>query len=306
MSDTVSPTGSEPAKGLPPVVPPSGRFIAQLFVVPGVIVAAVVAVLLWFSWLAGGSRTPDAFLRDLDSTNPEVRWRAASDLAQVLKRDEQLASDPQFGLYLAGLLHRSLQNSKTLSVAQPEKNAPEKTTSDLNQARMQRSNIQYLAACLGNLTTPVGAPVLCDMAKSDYGGDEKTKALIRRQAIWALANLGDNASKLKKKPQKCQEAMDDICRAIADRSPADSEVEWARKAHTYLGNLYLRDADRLGVIETLAECAKSDDPFVRKQVALALSFWEGDPAENELAEKALLRLTRDDGRGTAVEIGERD
>src|SRR5262245_50188164 len=177
MSDTAPQAEPEAPKGLPPVVPPSGRFIAQLFVVPGLIVLAIVGVYLWFIWLTRASSTPDAFLRDLDSTNPEIRWRAASDLAQVLKRDEQLASDPQFGLHLAELLHKSLQNSKTLIVAATDKDVHEKTTSDLNQARMQRSHIQYLAACLGNLSTPVGAPVLCDMAKSDYGGDEKTKAL---------------------------------------------------------------------------------------------------------------------------------
>ena len=68
-------TGPDPAKGLPPVVPPSGRFIAQLFLVPGLIVAGAVIVLLGFSWLAGGPRTADAFLRDLDSPNTDIRWR---------------------------------------------------------------------------------------------------------------------------------------------------------------------------------------------------------------------------------------
>ena len=84
--------------GLPPVVAPSGRFIAQLFLVPGLIVAAAVVVLLAFSWLAGGRRSPEAFLRDLDSTNPDIRWRTASDLAQVLRRDPELASNADFGL----------------------------------------------------------------------------------------------------------------------------------------------------------------------------------------------------------------
>ena len=31
----------DPAKGLPPVVAPSGRFIVQLFLVPGLIVALI-------------------------------------------------------------------------------------------------------------------------------------------------------------------------------------------------------------------------------------------------------------------------
>src|SRR5262245_52000178 len=89
------------AKGLPPVRPPSGRHIVQLFLVPGLIVGGAVAILLGFSWLAGGSRTPDQFLKNIDSANADIRWRAASDLAQVLKRDENLASDPEFALRLA-------------------------------------------------------------------------------------------------------------------------------------------------------------------------------------------------------------
>src|SRR5438270_13886521 len=90
----------DPTKGLPPVVAPSGRFIAQLFLVPGLIVAGAVVVLLGVSWLAGGNRSPEAFLRDIDSSNPDIRWRTASDLAQVLKRDDGLATNVEFGLKL--------------------------------------------------------------------------------------------------------------------------------------------------------------------------------------------------------------
>src|SRR5262245_14361887 len=49
----------EPAKGLPPVTPPSGRFIAQLFFVPGLIVAVAVLLLLAFRYLFGGTQTPE-------------------------------------------------------------------------------------------------------------------------------------------------------------------------------------------------------------------------------------------------------
>src|SRR4051794_10459276 len=93
-----APASPDPSKGLPPVVAPSGRFLAQLFLVPGLIVASAVLILLGFSWLAGGSKNPDAFIRDLESSNPDIRWRTASDLAQVLKRDPGLAGDPTFGL----------------------------------------------------------------------------------------------------------------------------------------------------------------------------------------------------------------
>src|SRR4029077_21124372 len=103
MSDTATPPPPipDPTKGLPPVTPPSGRHIVQLFLVPGLIVARAVTVLLGFSWLASGSRSPEQILKNIDSTNADIRWRAASDLAQVLKRDDKLAADASFGLRLA-------------------------------------------------------------------------------------------------------------------------------------------------------------------------------------------------------------
>src|ERR1700682_3039466 len=79
------------AADLPPVTPPSGRFIMQLFLVPGLIVAVVAAIVLGFGYLVSGARTTDHFLRDLDSSNADIRWRTALDLAQVLKRPESLA-----------------------------------------------------------------------------------------------------------------------------------------------------------------------------------------------------------------------
>src|SRR6266581_1331870 len=74
--------------GLPPVQPPSGRFIVQLFVVPGMIVLVVLMVLRGLVYYCSSALSPDYFLRQLDSDNSDIRWRAASDLAQILKRPE--------------------------------------------------------------------------------------------------------------------------------------------------------------------------------------------------------------------------
>src|SRR5205823_12763934 len=87
---------SESPKGLPPVTPPSGRFIAQLFLVPGLIVAVAVVIVMVVSSLVGSSHKAEVFLRKLDSANADVRWRGAHELAQVLTPPERLApaSDP--------------------------------------------------------------------------------------------------------------------------------------------------------------------------------------------------------------------
>src|SRR5437870_3880260 len=74
-------------QGLPPVEPPSGRFIVQLFVVPGLLVLVVVMVLMGLFYLTA-RQSPDYFLRQLDSDNDDIRWRGASDLALILKRPE--------------------------------------------------------------------------------------------------------------------------------------------------------------------------------------------------------------------------
>src|SRR5262245_13397195 len=160
MSAELPPSG-EPAKGLPPVTPPSGRHIVQLFLIPGLIVAGAVTILLGFSWLAGGARTPEQFLKNIDSTNSDIRWRAANDLAQVLKRDDKLAADPSFGLRLAERLKKAGDELERLE-ADRDRAASSATEAEAAKARQaivaQRNYVQYLSACLGNFSVPVGAP----------------------------------------------------------------------------------------------------------------------------------------------------
>src|ERR671922_275266 len=93
--------------GLPPVAPPTGKFLIQLFLVPGLIVALVVGLLLIIYWLINGPRSPESYLTKLDDSNPDIRWRAAADLAQILPRDPGLASDAGFALELADRLAKA-------------------------------------------------------------------------------------------------------------------------------------------------------------------------------------------------------
>ena len=96
-SEAPLPSRPDPAAGLPPVVAPSGRFIIQLFLVPGLIVAGAVIILLGFSWLAGGPRTPEAFLRGIYSPYPDHDFKGqpfwlvdrffAPDLARAIEAD---------------------------------------------------------------------------------------------------------------------------------------------------------------------------------------------------------------------------
>src|SRR5215204_5999697 len=109
MSEPQSPG---PLQALPPVQPPSGRFIVQLFLVPGMIVLVAVLLLLAFRYAIGSGYTPASFLRQLDSDNADIRWRGASDLAQVLKRPESmnLRTDAAFALDLAERLNAAFED----------------------------------------------------------------------------------------------------------------------------------------------------------------------------------------------------
>jgi transposase len=85
--------GARVPEDLPPVQPPSAGFILQLFVVPGLIVLAIVAVWLLFGKLAGNEQDWKGLLVELQHPNEHRRWRGALGLAQMLKAD-QGASGP--------------------------------------------------------------------------------------------------------------------------------------------------------------------------------------------------------------------
>ncbi|HEX5270838.1 MAG TPA: hypothetical protein VFW33_10140, partial [Gemmataceae bacterium] len=180
-------------RGLPPVLPPSGTHIVKLFVVPLLIVGGLLLGSFVFLRLMGGSvtRSPQGFLADLHSGNPDVRARAAQDLAQVLLRDDQLASDPHFGLDLVADM------PKAIADADHDQAAPT-AASDAATLQASDNNLFYLSACVSHLSTPVGAPLLKQMALDGGPGPAKAQMTRRWRARWALANLGENLNRFDK------------------------------------------------------------------------------------------------------------
>jgi hypothetical protein len=318
---------SGPERGLPPVAPPSGRFIVQLFLVPGLIVTLAVLVLLGFRYLVGGSHSADYFLRQLDSGNADIRWRGASDLAQVLKRPESVAlrSDATFALDLAARLDAALDE-----LERDEKNTGERIKDlpakqkDAAWAKLtpQRDHVQYLAAALGDFVVPVGAPLLCRIALHDASPDVINNTLQRRKAVWALGNLGESRKGFKQlsaaeqaailttleKEAKGGALMQDRS-APSDDRPASGRLVpaaggkrravWARTALYYLEGKDTPSAGVVTVDDALARCARAEDRFLRVQVALVLGFWY-----NPRVEPILVELAHDDGHGTLIGVGE--
>jgi HEAT repeat protein len=80
---------------LPPVQPPSAGFIVQLFVVPALIVLAVVGVWALFGKIASSDEDWRELVEDIRNTNEHRRWRGANGLATLLLRDQQLGDDGQ-------------------------------------------------------------------------------------------------------------------------------------------------------------------------------------------------------------------
>jgi hypothetical protein len=305
MDSNISTTPrSQPDPGLPPVIPPSGQAFLQLIAVPFLIVVGVVLFILVLWYLGGkmlgipGSGDPQAYLHKLDDSNEEVRWRAASDLAQVLLRDEQLASDARFGLELAARLDKARRDAE-----QAEKEAATQLDSlSAAEGKAQRKKLEarrnlrmFLTACLGNVTVPVGVPVLKTLALDDSGAEWRELAQRRRQALWALANLGQNLQKYDDFSEERQDAID----SALEQAMADGlHSEWARQTLEYLERRREGKQNTMGVADTLVQCAQDREYMaVREMAAYAMNFWWGSAEEDARLEEALVQLSHDNGDG---------
>jgi hypothetical protein len=301
MQSGIQPTpNSQPPtspNGLPPVSPPSGKFIVQLFLVPGLIVGLIVVLLLIVHWMFGGPRNPEAILKKLDDSNAEVRWREAADLAQILPRDQRLASDPVFGLQLADRLHKALASSDAAERVFAEQ-LPKLSEADATRLRkplqLDRDYVSYLAASLGHFIVPVGLPVLRQMAEQEAPIEPQVQARRRRVAILSLAKLGENLKQFEKMPTIEQNLI--LGKLEAGDAPP-SLAEWAKQTLNYLKQRQAGTAGVFGVDRTLEKCADADDPVLRELVAFASNTWHGSAEENARIEKTLLKLANDAGRG---------
>ncbi|HLN33241.1 MAG TPA: hypothetical protein VK395_36270 [Gemmataceae bacterium] len=300
------PSNSQPEDGLPVVEPPSGKFIAQLFLVPLLIVAVLVCFYVFVKWWVDSAWTPADYLARLDNPNPDIRWRGAQDLAQVLLRDEQLASDPRFALDLAERLRQALNRS-----AEAEKSAGaashQPSAVELDQIRTtlrpEREYILYLTASLGSLAIPVGVLLLEEMILDKKGNDPLAIFQRRQHALWALANLGKNLQRSESLPQARREA---VRTELEVEAAAPSERgQWARQALAYLDGPQAHSLKALGLEPLFIQCANDPNPFLREITALALNFWVGLPDENARMDDLLVTLTRDDGRGEDILAGVR-
>jgi hypothetical protein len=288
-SETQARSNGELSQGLPPVTPPSGKFIVQLFLVPGLIVVGILAVLIPIVVWQSRPYRAEVLLEDLRSGNADVRWRAAERLAQMLPRDSKEAAprfafDSKFALDLAEELRSAIKVEEEM-LGRIGGKSREDLPKDHKELEAQQNLIRFLCGSLGHFNVPVTAPMLGEIAARPASAANPV-ALERQQiAILALANLGDNLKYFHKQPEERQ-------KAILDQLESQAEGTGDRRKAAEATLAFLKYQTPMGVEEVLATCSKSEYAAVRELAALAFSFWDVG-----LAEQTLIELTNDDGRG---------
>ena len=164
------------SESLPPVEPPSAKFIVQLFVVPGLIVATIVGVWLLFGKLASAEQDWQALLADMKSSNEHRRGRGAMGLAQALAIDQnrklegpRLTTNPQVAQELSAFLTDTLKSSSNEPVVIDQQ--------------------AFLTRTLGLLDVPEAVlPVLREAMQ------ETRDREVRKNAVAAVATIAHRAN----------------------------------------------------------------------------------------------------------------
>ena len=235
---------------LPPVEPPSAGFIIQLFVIPAVIVAAVVAVWFVIETLARrGEQDPAQIVKALRSNN-QARFQQAKELADMLRlpqRYPELKASHDLSHKIAAYV------DELVAAGRPED----------AEVTMRI----FLVTALGEFQVDDGLPALLNAAQNDPERD------VRRRAVNAIAVMAGAMAGLKP-PQPLESA--ELTAALLKL--ADDQDELVRSETTFAIGVVAGgpDADpRLA--EKLVELA--DDPYTdaRFNAAAALARL-GNPA----------------------------
>ena len=244
MVNTMNNVNNEPADNpLPPVEPPSGRFIAQLFIIPSLIVAGIVGLFLLFSW--SGSQTQDwqTLIVNLGRDNTHRRGRAFHDLAQLLNSGKAtetgipLEQHPPLANALADLTNRTLAQQST----------PEQQADHLQQKVM-------LVRLLGLIDVPQATIPVLETALSD-----NHDPAVRQAALQAIASAGKQAIDRK--------ANVDTTRLLTglERILNDDDTALRRDATVALGVFSSKTA-----LRRLDSLLTDTDPIVRYNAAVSL------------------------------------
>jgi hypothetical protein len=287
-ADDPSANGQPDDGALPPVEPPSARFIVQLFLVPLILVGVFgAAIYFLFGWLGVGAADPQTLMDRLEShSDLDVRWMAAQDFAQVLPRDEALRSDIGAALRVCGILQREMQHPPPL----PDDDE-------------QRDFLKYLPGAVAAFRVPVGVPLLQEIVAANV--DRLDSEGHRIRLYNALGALGAAGSRLKEYDDFPEAEKDRIRTELQNEAGgAGDRAAWARLALEFLKERQAHagkatEADRrdvYGIAATLTPAVRAPDELTRKYAIVALGNWHEAGVEGLLRE-----LTGENGDVTQFE-----
>ncbi len=252
---------SQAMLNLPPVEPPSAKFIVQLFVVPGLIVAAIVCAWLLFGKLASAEQDWQALLADMKSSNEHRKGRGAMGLAQALAADQhrktdgpRLATNPQVAQELSAFLAETLKSSSTDAAVIDQQ--------------------AFLTRTLGMLDVPDSVlPVLRDAM------NESRDREVRKNAVFAVATIAHRASE-KSLPLSDEKTIEELTVVSRDSDPL------MRTSATYTLGFFPLDLVRQPLTVLLAD----SDANTRANAAVAFTrhkTLDGLPVLKEVLKSAV-------------------
>ncbi len=236
--------------GLPPVEPPSGAFLMQLFVTPLVIVSLIVGIWFLVAWIAARDTVPATLVDDIERLNHRS-WQKALTLANALRDPKRtdLRRDKVLAQRLATLLQDQLRK---------------------DQPSQEQLWLQvYLCRALGEFELPITAPTLVQAVNQATSGEQ---AAVRRAAIQALGMLASHL----KSGALSQEGDVLLALTNATQPPQDSpqrqgdearEAIRLRTTATYVLGLIGGEA----ATHRLLELQNDAQPEVRQNAAVGLA-----------------------------------
>lgn len=185
---------------LPPVQPPSAGFIAQLFLVPGLIVLAIIVVWLLVSRMASAEQDWRTLVNDIQSPQDHIRSRGIFGLAQQLLAEQssttpgpKLRDNPEIAKQLSDYLIKELK------------------TSSANEATIKQQAI--LARTLGLFHQPdIVLPALALAIQPDHDLE------VRKNALGSIAVIAGRATE-ENKPLDLKLVQPAVLEAAADPAP---------------------------------------------------------------------------------------
>lgn len=185
---------------LPPVQPPSAGFIAQLFLVPGLIVLGIVAVWLLVSRMASVEQDWRSLVNDIQSPQDHIRSRGIFGLAQQLLAEQntvgpgqKLRDNPEIAQLLTDYLIKELKRSSA------------------DEATIKQQAI--LTRTLGLFNQPdIVLPALAQAVQSQQDVE------VRKNALGSIAVIAGRAME-QDKPLKLELIQPAVVEASSDPAP---------------------------------------------------------------------------------------